>query len=280
MKVFICSLLVTVALGARLDNTYLPPGSARTAGGSGLFLSTPVIGGQSSSGFFKSSSSAGSSFASGHGAGQAFRGSVGQFGGAVGQFGGASGQYSGAAGQYGAASGQYGASSAGQYHSASSYSTGPQFRILKLDNENAGDGSYRFQYETENQISQQEAGEVRNAGTDHAASAVRGTYTYTAPDGQHITLNYVADENGFRPEGAHLPTPPPIPEEIQKSLAINAAAPSPSFGGNYYPSAGSSGSGAYDAVEITAARSTGSASRQYLAPAIARANQGAGGYRY
>lgn len=47
-----------------------------------------------------------------------------------------------------------------------------------------------------------------------------GSYSYTAPDGSIITVTYTADEQGFRAQGAHLPTPPPIPAEIQKSLDI------------------------------------------------------------
>lgn len=35
-------------------------------------------------------------------------------------------------------------------------------------------------------------------------------------------MTYTADEHGFHPQGAHLPTPPPIPEAIQKSLEQNA----------------------------------------------------------
>lgn len=35
-----------------------------------------------------------------------------------------------------------------------------------------------------------------------------GSYTYTDPEGNLITLRYVADENGFQPQGDHLPLPP------------------------------------------------------------------------
>lgn len=53
-----------------------------------------------------------------------------------------------------------------------------------------------------------------------------GSYSYPAPDGEIITINYVADENGFQPTGDHIPTPPAIPEQIIKSLQQQAAASS------------------------------------------------------
>ncbi|XP_055533851.1 larval cuticle protein 65Ag1-like [Wyeomyia smithii] len=75
--------------------------------------------------------------------------------------------------------------------------------VLKFDSDVGVDG-YKFAYDTSNGIRHQESGQLKSIA-DAAAVVVTGTYTYTAPDGQTITLNYVADENGFHPEGAHLP---------------------------------------------------------------------------
>lgn len=82
-------------------------------------------------------------------------------------------------------------------------------------------------YDTENKISQNEAGQLKNAGSENEAEEVHGSYTYTSPEGQTITVNYIANEYGFQPSGDHLPTSPPIPEAILKSLEqIAAAGPS------------------------------------------------------
>lgn len=65
-----------------------------------------------------------------------------------------------------------------------------------------------LRYETSNGISAQEEGHVINAGSEQEAIAVRGQFQYTGPDGVSYTVTYVADENGFQPQGAHLPVPP------------------------------------------------------------------------
>ncbi|XP_063361333.1 endocuticle structural glycoprotein ABD-4-like [Cydia amplana] len=90
------------------------------------------------------------------------------------------------------------------------------------------DGSYKWSYETGNGIAAEEQGYVKNLGVpDQEAQTAQGQYQYTAPDGQVIQLTYIADENGFQPQGAHLPTPPPIPADIQKALDYLATLPPP-----------------------------------------------------
>lgn len=62
-----------------------------------------------------------------------------------------------------------------------------------------------FSYETSNSISAQEQGQLQNVGTDQEGIAVRGQYSYVGPDGVTYTVVYIADENGFQPQGAHIP---------------------------------------------------------------------------
>lgn len=79
-----------------------------------------------------------------------------------------------------------------------------------------GDGRYRFEYLTGNGIMAQEEGHLNNPQAqypDYPEQVAIGSYSYTAPDGQLISIKYKADANGFQPEGDHLPTPPSLPAE-------------------------------------------------------------------
>lgn len=72
-------------------------------------------------------------------------------------------------------------------------------RILRQDND-LDTNSYHYLYQTENGINAEESGNVANAGTK-----VSGYYEYVGDNGQKYRVDYIADENGFQPRGAHLP---------------------------------------------------------------------------
>lgn len=72
------------------------------------------------------------------------------------------------------------------------------------------DGSYSYVYRTSNGINAEESGV--------GGVATSGSYDFVSNDGVPVSISYVADENGYRPTGDLLPTPPPVPEYIQRAL--------------------------------------------------------------
>ncbi|CAH1104642.1 unnamed protein product [Psylliodes chrysocephalus] len=103
---------------------------------------------------------------------------------------------------------------------------GEPIPIVRYENEGVNaDGSYSWSFESGNGIQAQEQGQLKNQGTENEGPDVQGSVQYTSDDGTPISLTYIANENGFQPQGDHLPTPPPIPEAIQKALEWNAAHP-------------------------------------------------------
>ncbi|XP_047469451.1 larval cuticle protein LCP-17-like [Penaeus chinensis] len=95
--------------------------------------------------------------------------------------------------------------------------------ILKDDRVQEDDGTYSFDFETGNGISFSQAG---SPDGDEDAVIKAGEYSYTAPDGTEIHLRFVADDNGFQPEGDHLPVAPefphPIPQFVLDQIAFAA----------------------------------------------------------
>ncbi|KAJ6633071.1 Endocuticle structural protein SgAbd-6, partial [Pseudolycoriella hygida] len=77
--------------------------------------------------------------------------------------------------------------------------------VLRQSVDHVDPTGYKFEYEQSDGVVRTEEGIVKNIGTEQESIEVRGSITWTAPDGQVFTLNFVSDENGFRPEGAHLP---------------------------------------------------------------------------
>ncbi|KAL1459831.1 hypothetical protein WDU94_011784 [Cyamophila willieti] len=84
--------------------------------------------------------------------------------------------------------------------------------ILSKSEIHQPDGAYSLNYQTgDGQAFSENAKAVRNLENTGDVLVKNGHYAYTAPDGTPIALSYIADENGFRVSGSHLPTPPPAP---------------------------------------------------------------------
>ncbi|XP_013110558.1 larval cuticle protein 4-like [Stomoxys calcitrans] len=80
--------------------------------------------------------------------------------------------------------------------------------ILKF-NSDVNEHGFQYEYETSNHIHAQASGD------EHT---VKGDFEWESPEGEHIKVNYVADDDGYHPQSDVLPTPPPIPEAIAKAL--------------------------------------------------------------
>lgn len=76
-------------------------------------------------------------------------------------------------------------------------------RIIEQEND-IGENSYQYKYRTENGISAGETGVVDSAN-QQGGTRVSGFYEYVGDDGNTYRVDYVADENGYRASGAHLP---------------------------------------------------------------------------
>lgn len=91
-------------------------------------------------------------------------------------------------------------------------------KIIRQIYDQDPDGNYNYAIETENGIFFEEQGFQK----DSVVHVKQGQYQYTSPEGKVINLLYTADENGFQPQGSHLPTAPPIPPLILRSLEYQA----------------------------------------------------------
>ncbi|KAH8410919.1 hypothetical protein KR222_008906 [Zaprionus bogoriensis] len=63
----------------------------------------------------------------------------------------------------------------------------------------------------------------KRVGDEHGN--IHGDFEWISPEGEHVKVSYVADEYGYQPKSDLLPTPPPIPVEIERALAWIAAHP-------------------------------------------------------
>ncbi|CAK1554320.1 unnamed protein product [Leptosia nina] len=91
-------------------------------------------------------------------------------------------------------------------------------KILKQELDVGVEGQYQWAIETENGISAQARGALNNPQAENPAQVAQGQAQWTSPEGEVVSLQYTADENGYQVQGSHIPTPPPIPEAIAKAL--------------------------------------------------------------
>ncbi|TMW40688.1 hypothetical protein DOY81_014232 [Sarcophaga bullata] len=84
--------------------------------------------------------------------------------------------------------------------------------------------SFKYAYEFDNSIKAEQAGQLKNADTWE----VKGQYEYKSPEGDSVSVQYTADENGYHVDAANplLPTPPPIPAHILKAIEYINSHPS------------------------------------------------------
>ncbi|XP_014363476.2 uncharacterized protein LOC106714870 [Papilio machaon] len=90
----------------------------------------------------------------------------------------------------------------------------------------AHSGNFHYSFEGGDGTKVFEDGSLKSIN-DETGEVVSGGFSYQDKDGNDISLSYTADENGYRPIGAHLPTPPPIPPEIARALAYLATKSTP-----------------------------------------------------
>ncbi|OWR54746.1 cuticular protein RR-1 motif 15 precursor [Danaus plexippus plexippus] len=207
----------------------------------------------------------------------------------------------GAVAGFGPSGAGFGGNAGGQsYSGAGSNPADANAQILKYNNEVTAEG-FSYDFETSNGIRADASGVATNGVQS------QGSFSYKGDDGQDYSITYTADENGYQPRGAHLPTPPPIPEAILKSLEQNARDEAAGIvdDGSYRgegagSAAGYSGQGAYSGNRgynsqagnfggssgFGGSSNIGAASRQYLAPNVGARGSGNGnynsqtGYRY
>ncbi|KAH8380761.1 hypothetical protein KR200_009521 [Drosophila serrata] len=83
----------------------------------------------------------------------------------------------------------------------------PEAQILRQDSD-VGPESFKYDWETSDGQAANAQGQLNNAGSEHESLAVQGSYRFIGDDGVTYEVKYIADENGFQPQGAHLPVAP------------------------------------------------------------------------
>ncbi|XP_034651757.1 cuticular protein 47Eg [Drosophila subobscura] len=83
--------------------------------------------------------------------------------------------------------------------------------------------SFKYALKLDNSVDIEQQGQLNGEEW-----TVKGQQAWTSPEGEAVSIQYVADQNGYQVLAANppLPTSPPIPEAIQRALEWIAAHPS------------------------------------------------------
>ncbi|XP_069361578.1 endocuticle structural glycoprotein SgAbd-2-like [Maniola hyperantus] len=198
MQILITLTVASIATAARLD-TYLPPNKGANSINTGL--QTPLRADTSDSGPYVTQAK--------------------NYAGQAKNYPSQTQNYASQDQNFGSQSTNY--ESQGQNYDSQAQNYAGQAQILRYENE-IDDKGWHYAYETSDGTKAEQDGRILpGAQPEEGSLAVTGSFSYIGDDGQTYTVTYTADENGFHPSGDHLPTPPPIPEEILKSLQLTAA---------------------------------------------------------
>lgn len=63
-----------------------------------------------------------------------------------------------------------------------------------------------YSVQTSNGIAHSESGQLKQVpGAETQSLSVQGQYEYETKEGEKVRISYIADENGYRAEGPHIP---------------------------------------------------------------------------
>merc|ERR1711911_346630 len=71
----------------------------------------------------------------------------------------------------------------------------PNVAILSSNVDADPNGTYKFNFETEDGVKRDQEGSLKQITEEAAGAVSSGSYSYTDPDGNVVSLSFVADEN-------------------------------------------------------------------------------------
>ncbi|KAF0299316.1 Pupal cuticle protein Edg-78E [Amphibalanus amphitrite] len=89
------------------------------------------------------------------------------------------------------------------------YRQTPPIRLISQYFNQDGKGNYEYGYEQDNGQKVNEVGRSYPGPVPGTGSISKeGGFEFVAPNNQRYRIDYIANEDGFQPRGAHLPQPP------------------------------------------------------------------------